>query len=139
MHNPFYGIFTQRRWLLQLNLMRDHRHIKPFFVSYSSSCKVNADSFSFTLFFAGQILRHIGGLTLSGTKTHVKQRFLPLTSLLMVSDVLGHQFCQREGIMAGHIDMSVAKRGEACDIFIIKCFTLRPEMIQGCLHINSVP
>ncbi|PKD84507.1 hypothetical protein CWS33_26680 [Escherichia coli] len=28
------------------------------------------------------------GLTLSGTKTHVKQRFLPLTPLLMVSDVL---------------------------------------------------
>ncbi|HBY8145838.1 TPA: hypothetical protein MI845_28270, partial [Klebsiella pneumoniae] len=26
------------------------------------------------------------GLTLSGTKTHVKQRFLPLTPLLMVSD-----------------------------------------------------
>ncbi|MGU5577925.1 SMR family transporter, partial [Aeromonas caviae] len=25
------------------------------------------------------------GLTLSGTKTHVKQRFLPLTPLLMVS------------------------------------------------------
>lgn len=50
----------------------------------------------------------------------------------------GHQFCQREGIMAEHIDMSVAKRGEACDIFIIQCFTLRPEMIQGCLHINSV-
>ena len=44
----------------------------------------------------------------------------------------GHQFCQREGIMAEHIDMSVAKRGEACDIFIIQCFTLRPEMIQGC-------
>jgi len=35
--------------------------------------------------------------------------------------------------------MSVAKRGEACDIFIIQCFTLRPEMIQGCLHIHSVP
>ncbi|KDK69423.1 hypothetical protein AF23_01983, partial [Klebsiella pneumoniae CHS 67] len=32
--------------------------------------------------------------------------------------------------------MSVAKRGEACDIFIIQCFTLRPEMIQSCLHIN---
>ncbi|MEX8323769.1 hypothetical protein AB6W50_26670 [Klebsiella pneumoniae] len=30
----------------------------------------------------------IRGLTLSGTKTHVKQRFLPLTPLLMVSDVL---------------------------------------------------
>ncbi|MGT5772445.1 hypothetical protein ACRWXK_23465, partial [Escherichia coli] len=30
----------------------------------------------------------IWGLTLSGTKTHVKQRFLPLTPLLMVSDVL---------------------------------------------------
>ncbi|EPH9932089.1 hypothetical protein ACS38R_005718 [Klebsiella pneumoniae] len=28
------------------------------------------------------------GLTLSGTKTHVKQRFLPLTPLLMVSDDL---------------------------------------------------
>ncbi|KMD69538.1 hypothetical protein SL83_05264, partial [Klebsiella pneumoniae] len=28
--------------------------------------------------------------------------------------------------------MSVAKRGEACDIFIIQCFTLRPEMIQSC-------
>ena len=28
------------------------------------------------------------GLTLSGTKTHCKQRFLPLTPLLMVSDVL---------------------------------------------------
>ncbi|MCM8325103.1 hypothetical protein M8U86_08385, partial [Enterobacter hormaechei] len=27
----------------------------------------------------------IRGLTLSGTKTHVKQRFLPLTPLLMVS------------------------------------------------------
>lgn len=80
------------------------------------------------------------GLTLSGTKTHVKQRCLPLTPLLMVSDVLwSHQFCQREGIMAEHIDMSVAKRGEACDIFIIRGFTLRPEMIQGCLHINSVP
>ncbi|WP_410316986.1 DUF932 domain-containing protein [Klebsiella pneumoniae] len=33
-------------------------------------------------------LRREGGLTLSGTKTHVKQRFLPLTPLLMVSDVL---------------------------------------------------
>ncbi len=32
--------------------------------------------------------RDIRGLTLSGTKTHVKQRFLPLTPLLMVSDVL---------------------------------------------------
>ncbi len=31
---------------------------------------------------------NIRGLTLSGTKTHVKQRFLPLTPLLMVSDVL---------------------------------------------------
>ncbi|HBK2445901.1 TPA: hypothetical protein LGJ43_004794 [Escherichia coli] len=31
---------------------------------------------------------HGRGLTLSGTKTHVKQRFLPLTPLLMVSDVL---------------------------------------------------
>ena len=31
---------------------------------------------------------HNWGLTLSGTKTHVKQRFLPLTPLLMVSDVL---------------------------------------------------
>ncbi len=30
----------------------------------------------------------IWGLTLSGTKTHVKQRFLPLTPLLMVSDDL---------------------------------------------------
>ena len=57
------------------------------------------------------------GLTLSGTKTHVKQRFLPLTPLLMVSDVLW----------------------SPVDIFIIQCFTLRPEMIQGCLHINSVP
>ena len=37
--------------------------------------------------------------------------------------------------MAEHIDMSVAKQGEACDIFIIQCFTLRPEMIGGCLHI----
>lgn len=33
-------------------------------------------------------LTRFGGLTLSGTKTHVKQRFLPLTPLLMVSDVL---------------------------------------------------
>ncbi len=33
-------------------------------------------------------LHWIRGLTLSGTKTHVKQRFLPLTPLLMVSDVL---------------------------------------------------
>ncbi|MFR4092611.1 MAG: McbB family protein [Escherichia coli] len=31
---------------------------------------------------------NIRGLTLSGTKTHVKQRFLPLTPLLMVSDDL---------------------------------------------------
>ena len=31
---------------------------------------------------------YIRGLTLSGTKTHVKQRFLPLTPLLMVSDDL---------------------------------------------------
>ncbi|PJF94675.1 hypothetical protein CVE19_12080 [Escherichia coli] len=31
---------------------------------------------------------HNRGLTLSGTKTHVKQRFLPLTPLLMVSDDL---------------------------------------------------
>ncbi|EFI7757987.1 hypothetical protein G3D76_004598 [Escherichia coli] len=30
----------------------------------------------------------VRGLTLSGTKTHVKQRFLPLTPLLMVSDDL---------------------------------------------------
>ncbi|WP_250151211.1 IS3 family transposase, partial [Escherichia coli] len=34
------------------------------------------------------IFEYIRGLTLSGTKTHVKQRFLPLTPLLMVSDVL---------------------------------------------------
>ena len=34
--------------------------------------------------------------------------------------------------MAGHIDMSEAKRGEMCDIFIIQCFTLRPEMILSC-------
>ena len=33
-------------------------------------------------------LDDIRGLTLSGTKTHVKQRFLPLTPLLMVSDDL---------------------------------------------------
>ncbi len=57
----------------------------------------------------------------------------------MVSDVLfGHQFCQREGIMAEHIDMSVAKR-EARYFHHSVLFTLRPEMIQGCLHINSVP
>ncbi|MDS7774806.1 hypothetical protein PTQ37_28750, partial [Klebsiella oxytoca] len=31
------------------------------------------------------IVGHKRGLTLSGTKTHVKQRFLPLTPLLMVS------------------------------------------------------
>ena len=36
----------------------------------------------------GEGERRIRGLTLSGTKTHVKQRFLPLTPLLMVSDVL---------------------------------------------------
>ncbi|KAA2035057.1 hypothetical protein EA215_24625 [Escherichia coli] len=35
-----------------------------------------------------RLLRTYWGLTLSGTKTHVKQRFLPLTPLLMVSDVL---------------------------------------------------
>ncbi|EQQ61245.1 mercuric resistance operon regulatory protein [Escherichia coli HVH 109 (4-6977162)] len=34
------------------------------------------------------LARSARGLTLSGTKTHVKQRFLPLTPLLMVSDVL---------------------------------------------------
>lgn len=33
--------------------------------------------------------------------------------------------------MAEYIDMSVAKWGEACDIFIIHGFTLFPEMIQG--------
>ncbi len=37
---------------------------------------------------AGNGRRPYRGLTLSGTKTHVKQRFLPLTPLLMVSDVL---------------------------------------------------
>ena len=40
-----------------------------------------------------EVMRLLGrgcfrGLTLSGTKTHVKQRFLPLTPLLMVSDDL---------------------------------------------------
>ncbi len=34
------------------------------------------------------LLSRLRGLTLSGTKTHVKQRFLPLTPLLMVSDDL---------------------------------------------------
>lgn len=34
------------------------------------------------------LIKRSRGLTLSGTKTHVKQRFLPLTPLLMVSDVL---------------------------------------------------
>lgn len=34
------------------------------------------------------VLLYGWGLTLSGTKTHVKQRFLPLTPLLMVSDDL---------------------------------------------------
>ena len=34
------------------------------------------------------IISAFRGLTLSGTKTHVKQRFLPLTPLLMVSDDL---------------------------------------------------
>ncbi|UBM43334.1 Exc2 family lipoprotein [Hafnia paralvei] len=38
--------------------------------------------------FAGKSYSQLRGLTLSGTKTHVKQRFLPLTPLLMVSDVL---------------------------------------------------
>ncbi|MEH5772698.1 hypothetical protein PO601_28870, partial [Escherichia coli] len=36
----------------------------------------------------GGVTRGKRGLTLSGTKTHVKQRFLPLTPLLMVSDDL---------------------------------------------------
>lgn len=35
-----------------------------------------------------RMMAYSWGLTLSGTKTHVKQRFLPLTPLLMVSDVL---------------------------------------------------
>ncbi|KMW78495.1 Exc2 family lipoprotein, partial [Klebsiella pneumoniae] len=35
-----------------------------------------------------QRIQQFRGLTLSGTKTHVKQRFLPLTPLLMVSDDL---------------------------------------------------
>ena len=44
---------------------------------------------SLSLFLAKTALRaSFRGLTLSGTKTHVKQRFLPLTPLLMVSDVL---------------------------------------------------
>jgi hypothetical protein len=50
-----------------------------------------------------------------------------------------HLFCQRKGIMAEHIDMSVTKRGKACDIFIIKYFALRPKMIQRSLHIDGVP
>ncbi|CAH4982715.1 Multidrug resistance protein 3 [Klebsiella pneumoniae] len=43
------------------------------------------------LFLVGSALCGLAqnrGLTLSGTKTHVKQRFLPLTPLLMVSDDL---------------------------------------------------
>lgn len=35
-----------------------------------------------------EMIDSIRGLRLSGTKTHVKQRFLPLKPLLMVSDVL---------------------------------------------------
>ncbi len=38
--------------------------------------------------FKTPVLNDFRGLTLSGTKTHVKQRFLPLTPLLMVSDDL---------------------------------------------------
>ncbi|WP_407240390.1 hypothetical protein [Escherichia coli] len=38
--------------------------------------------------WSAEISSRFRGLTLSGTKTHVKQRFLPLTPLLMVSDVL---------------------------------------------------
>ncbi|MDK3153123.1 hypothetical protein QPL62_22010, partial [Klebsiella michiganensis] len=49
--------------------------------------RVDGDGFCGALNIAtgdGQLFG-IRGLTLSGTKTHVKQRFLPLTPLLMVS------------------------------------------------------
>ncbi|MEW0285451.1 IS1 family transposase, partial [Escherichia coli] len=54
---------------------------------------VGAKSRQRWLFYAYDRLRktvvaHVLGSALSGTKTHVKQRFLPLTPLLMVSDVL---------------------------------------------------
>ena len=45
-------------------------------------------SFSKSVALHDKVIGHYRGLTLSGTKTHVKQRFLPLTPLLMVSDVL---------------------------------------------------
>ncbi|OYJ33595.1 hypothetical protein CI734_01485 [Shigella sonnei] len=45
-------------------------------------------SFSKSVELHDKVIGHYRGLTLSGTKTHVKQRFLPLTPLLMVSDVL---------------------------------------------------
>ena len=46
------------------------------------------------------------GLTLSGTKTHVKQCFLPLTPLLMVADALWSPVLP----VAEHNDMPVAQQ-----------------------------
>lgn len=80
--------------------------------------------------FLGRAVRcsPIRGLALSGTKTHVKQHLPPLMPLLMVSGALWSLVLPAWRNITGHIDMSVAKRGEAYDIFIIQCLTLRPEM-----------
>ncbi len=76
------------------------------------------------------------GLTLSGTKTHVKQRFLPPDSFNGLRCPLVTSSCQREGIMAEHIDTSPG--GKAERRAISSSFSVSPcaRDIQGCLHIN---
>ncbi|MEH4328746.1 hypothetical protein POX75_27295, partial [Klebsiella pneumoniae] len=44
----------------------------------------NVDAYGFKADQVSLVFSTERGLTLSGTKTHVKQRFLPLTPLLMV-------------------------------------------------------
>ena len=69
--------YTQRIERHNLNLRQHLARLGRKLLSFSKSVELH-----------DKVIGHYRGLTLSGTKTHVKQRFLPLTPLLMVSDVL---------------------------------------------------
>ena len=69
--------YTQRIERHNLNLRQHLARLGRKSLSFSKSVELH-----------DKVIGHYRGLTLSGTKTHVKQRFLPLTPLLMVSDVL---------------------------------------------------
>ena len=59
-----------------------------YFTLWRESHSGNKARFRDMQFIGGELTLRLRGLTLNGTKTHVKQCFLPLTPLLMAADVL---------------------------------------------------